>query len=181
YKYLQWGEGNCFLRFPEECTLRPAITGWFASFSTLEEPRDGRQQRVEYGERDQRFASGTYDAASQYRAARVTEFFREQGLTPQRLRDQYQGQVGLLREMFLEQEFDPDSIRLHHTRPLEHNGGFLSLRSPMARELQSRLMERGVFTDARGKTLRIGPAPYTTTGQIGQCIEALGRAVRDLF
>src|SRR5699024_6697863 len=39
YKYLQWGEGNCFLRFPRDCRLRPAITGWFASFSTLDEPR----------------------------------------------------------------------------------------------------------------------------------------------
>ena len=28
YKYLQWGEANCFLRFPKDCTLRPVITGW---------------------------------------------------------------------------------------------------------------------------------------------------------
>ena len=35
YKYLQWGEGNCFLRFPDGCEVRPVGTGWFASFSSL--------------------------------------------------------------------------------------------------------------------------------------------------
>ncbi|NIW35258.1 MAG: kynureninase, partial [Gemmatimonadetes bacterium] len=30
YKYCQLGEGNCFLRVPPGCRLRPAITGWFA-------------------------------------------------------------------------------------------------------------------------------------------------------
>jgi len=28
YKYLQWGEANCFLRFPGNCSLTPLITGW---------------------------------------------------------------------------------------------------------------------------------------------------------
>ncbi|HEV7518548.1 MAG TPA: kynureninase, partial [Thermoanaerobaculia bacterium] len=29
YKYCQLGEGNCFLRSPRGCTLRPVLTGWF--------------------------------------------------------------------------------------------------------------------------------------------------------
>lgn len=37
YKYCQLGEGNCFLRFPAECALRPVLTGWFAEFGTLAE------------------------------------------------------------------------------------------------------------------------------------------------
>ena len=33
YKYLQLGEGNCFLRLPAHAaSLRPVITGWFAEF-----------------------------------------------------------------------------------------------------------------------------------------------------
>ena len=36
YKYLQLGEGNCFLRLPPQADeLRPAITGWYAEFDEL--------------------------------------------------------------------------------------------------------------------------------------------------
>ncbi|MDR8389763.1 hypothetical protein NC796_01355 [Aliifodinibius sp. S!AR15-10] len=178
YKYLQWGEGNCFLRFPANCQLRPAITGWFASFNTLDQPTD--QEKVLYERGNQRFASGTYDSASQFRAARVVEFFREQGLTPTVLRQQYQAQISLLRRLFLDQNFDRDFIRLAHEKPVEQNGGFLALRSPHALELQKELMNRGVYTDARGDVLRIGPAPYITASQIEQCIQLLTNSVKSL-
>ncbi len=179
YKYLQWGEGNCFLRFPADCDLRPAITGWFASFSTLDEPRNDKP--VGYDDGDQRFASGTYDPASQFRAAKVVEFFREQGLRPGVLREQYQNQVGLLRNLFNKQNFDPDHIRLEHNRPLEQNGGFLALRSPKARELRAELLEEGVFTDARGEILRMGPAPYINSGQIRQAMQKLAHVAKKVY
>ena len=35
YKYCQLGEGNCFLRLPQDCRLRPVVTGWFAEFGAL--------------------------------------------------------------------------------------------------------------------------------------------------
>ncbi|HEX9699020.1 MAG TPA: hypothetical protein VGD06_06120, partial [Acidobacteriota bacterium] len=35
YKYCQLGEGNCFLRIPPGCSLRPVNTGWFAEFESL--------------------------------------------------------------------------------------------------------------------------------------------------
>lgn len=47
YKYCQLGEGNCFLRFPKTCQLRPVITGWFSEFSSLEENKP--EQKVDYG------------------------------------------------------------------------------------------------------------------------------------
>ncbi len=178
YKYLQWGEGNCFLRFPEECTLRPAVTGWFASFSTLDEARD--HTPVDYDEGNQRFATGTYDPASQFRAAKVVHFFEEQGLTPRLLRNQYRAQVGLLRKLFEEQHFDPEVIRLRHARPLEENGGFLALQSEKARDIRAKLLKRGVFTDARGEILRLGPAPYTTTTQIEQAMETLAECIGEI-
>ncbi|MDH5435058.1 MAG: hypothetical protein OEY19_14030, partial [Gammaproteobacteria bacterium] len=78
YKYLQWGEGNCFMRFPRDCQLRPVITGWFASFATMENSRN--DDLTHYDDSDQRFATGTYDPISQFRAARVVDFFVEQGL-----------------------------------------------------------------------------------------------------
>lgn len=175
YKYLQWGEANCFLRFPKDCEYRPAITGWFASFSTLDKPRT--DDPVEYDHDNQRFASGTYDPSSQFRAAKVVEFFREQGLTPEVLRNQYKAQVDLLREQFLSRNFDPSLIRLTHEEPLERNGGFLSLTSSHARDIRAQLMEDGVFTDARGEILRFGPAPYITTSQIEQAMDKLEKVV----
>lgn len=178
YKYLQWGESNCFLRFPKDCDYRPAITGWFAAFNSLDEPRTN--DPVEYDFGNQRFASGTYDPSSQFRAARVVEFFQEQGLTPEVLRNQYKTQVGLLRERFLSMNFDPSVIRLTHEEPLERNGGFLSLTSPHARGLRAKLMENGVFTDARGEILRFGPAPYITTSQINQAMNELGKTVQEI-
>lgn len=37
YKYLQLGEGNCFLRVPQHAwDWRPVITGWYAEFSFLD-------------------------------------------------------------------------------------------------------------------------------------------------
>ena len=30
YKYCQLGEGNCFLRLPPDCDLRPVVTGWYS-------------------------------------------------------------------------------------------------------------------------------------------------------
>lgn len=171
YKYLQWGEGNCFLRYPADCELRPAVTGWFAAFDSLEEPR--RDQSVAFDKGNRRFASGTYDPASQFRAAAVVRFFREQKLTPPVLRRQYQEQVTLLKKHFLEQQFDPGIIKLHHDRPPEENGGFLALQSPFARTIRAKLLEQDVYTDARGDILRIGPAPYITTSQIEEAVQKL--------
>lgn len=98
YKYLQWGEANCFLRFPQNCNLRPVVTGWFASFGSLEDTR--LNDEIEYDEKEQRFASGTYDPISQFRAAKVVDFFNRQGLTPDLLSSQYSSQVELLRNLF---------------------------------------------------------------------------------
>jgi selenocysteine lyase/cysteine desulfurase len=178
YKYLQWGEGNCFLRFPKDCSLRPAITGWFASFSTLDEPRD--TEPVEYDDGNQRFATGTYDPSSQFRAAQVVEFFREQGLTPGVLRTQYLAQMKLLKELFLDHGFDPKIIKPYHQKPLEQNGGFLALQSPHAREIRARLLEKNVFTDARADILRMGTAPYITTQQIEKAMKKLANTVKEI-
>ncbi len=179
YKYLQWGEANCFLRFPEDCELRPVVTGWFASFSTLDHPRN--DDPVHYDHSDQRFASATYDPSSQFRAAKVVEFFKEQNLTPEVLRNQYESQVGILRSLFLEQDFDPKKIKLTHNETLSRNGGFLSLTSPKARALKADLLSRNIFTDARNNIIRLGPAPYTTESQIEEMIYELKSSVENIL
>lgn len=178
YKYLQWGESNCFLRFPKDCDLRPAITGWFAAFDTLDAPQgDGA---VAFDEGDQRFATATYDPISQFRAAEVVNFFKTQGLTPDVLRKQYSGQVQYLTELFEDQNFEGSSIERSQSRPIEETGGFLSLRSPNARQIRANLLEKGIFSDARDQILRFGPAPYTTSKQCEEVINALFDEVKNL-
>ena len=91
YKYMQMGEGNCWLRFPGDCRLRPVLTGWFSEFDALADVKaesggtDG-ESRVAYSDGPARFAGATYDPTSHYRAAAVADFFAEQGLTQDRLR-----------------------------------------------------------------------------------------------
>ena len=179
YKYLQWGEANCFLRFPRDCSLRPVITGWFASFGSLQKKQDFSKP-VEFDPGDQRFASGTYDPSSQFRAAKVVEFFKKHSLSSKVLRAGYQEQIGLLKNLFLEQDIDPAILRLTHNEDLSMNGGFLSLHSTHAVAIRKRLLEKDVFTDARDTILRLGPAPYTTSQQIYDVIGLLSETVTEM-
>ncbi len=179
YKYLQLGEGNCFLRLPAHAEdLRPAITGWYAEFGALADEHD--PSRVAYGHGAERFAGATYDPTSHYRAARVLAFFDEQGLTPGRLRSSYRRQVGLLAAAFDALGVDDAIVTRDRALDLDRVGGFLALSSPYAGELQRGLSERGVLTDSRGPWLRFGPAPYLSDGQLETAIALLGEAVSEL-
>ncbi len=157
YKYLQLGEGNCFLRLPPQADeLRPAVTGWFAEFEELHASHE--PGATEYPRGSMRFAGSTYDPTSHYRAARVLDFFEEQGLTPERLRESYLAQTTLLAERF--DALELDDVTRPRDAPLEAFGGFLALESERAEELSRRLLDAGVVTDSRGTYLRLGPAPY---------------------
>jgi kynureninase len=161
YKYLQLGEGNCFLRLPPQADeLRPAFTGWYAEFAELAAPHE--PGAVEYPTGGMRFAGATYDPTSHYRAARVFAFFQEQGLTHQALRERYLRQTSLLAQIV-----GADESR-------DQFGGFIALEVPGAEDVSRRLAEEGVMTDARGRYLRLGPAPYLTDAQL----EDAGRRVQ---
>jgi kynureninase len=177
YKYCQLGEGNCFLRVPPGCRLRPVLTGWFSEFATLEQapPRDyarpERSRRVEYGGGAARFAGATYDPVSHYRAASVFAFHVEQALAPERLREISRHQVGLLKRAFESLDIDPAVARVE---PLPENrrAGFLALRCARADDLSNALRVRGVLTDFRGDLLRLGPAPYLSDDQLRDAVQA---------
>jgi kynureninase len=174
YKYLQLGEGNCFLRLPPQAAeMRPVLTGWFAEFDALAaEPDPARP--VPYGGPASRFAGATYDPTSHYRAARVLRFFAERGLTPAVLEASYRHQVQLLAAEVDALDLPPAVLTRDRAVPLAAIGGFLALESPDADALQRALAEAGVASDSRGRYLRLGPAPYLSDEQIREGVARLG-------
>jgi kynureninase len=177
YKYLQLGEGNCFMRLPPHAEqLRPVLTGWFAEFGTLAGHHDSAV--VEYGPGAARFAGATYDPTSHYRAARVLRFHAERGLSAPLLQASYRHQVGLLAARFDALGLAPELIDRDRETPPERTGGFLALRTTRAGALQRRLAELGVQTDSRADYLRLGPAPYLSDAQLEEAVERLGEAAR---
>ncbi len=176
YKYCQLGEGNCFMRIPPDCSLRPVNTGWFSEFTALASSE--REGRTTYGTGGDRFAGATYDPASHYRAARVFDFFSEMALTPQLLREVSQHQIGILAREFDALDLDPASIDRDRSTALVEVAGFLALCSPQAGRLAAGLHARGAMVDARGEVLRFGPAPYLTDRQLGDAMAVLGEVVR---
>ncbi|MFC6669882.1 hypothetical protein [Marinobacterium aestuariivivens] len=76
YKYAQGGEGCCFIHVPVNCSLRPAITGWFADFEHLERRGDG----VGYAADGRRFAGATFDPAALYRLDAVLGLYEKEGI-----------------------------------------------------------------------------------------------------
>ncbi len=178
YKYCQLGEGNCFLRFPRDCTHRPLLTGWFAEFGTLAATHDGAG--VEYGEGHLRFAGSTYDPVSHYRAAAVFAFFRKQGLDVERLRELSLTQIRRLAAGVDALDLDPALLTRDPAAQLSRRGGFLAMDTPRAGEICCKLRGRGVYADFRGSVLRLGPAPYVTPQQLDEAVGVLGEVVAGL-
>ena len=177
YKYCQMGEGNAFLRVPPgRERLRPVLTGWFSEFGELE--GGAVPARVAYGAAAALWAGATYDPTAHYRAAAVFDFFESQRLSPQRLREISQRQVGLLAARCAE------GALAGRVRPLgveaaglEGVGGFLALQLDDAAGVRQRLRRLEVLADNRGSILRLGPAPYLADAQLERAMELLAEAL----
>ena len=176
YKYVQLGEGNAFLRLPPGEELEPVVTGWFAEFDALTGPHAPGE--VAWGSAGSRLAGATYDPTSHYRASEVFAFFDERGLTVDLLAASYRHQVRLLADRFDALDLDPAAVDRDRSVLVDQLGGFLALESPHAGDLRRALLARGVFTDHRDTTLRLGPAPYLSDRQIEAAISTLADTVR---
>ncbi len=163
YKYCQLGEGNCFLRIPPQCQLRPVITGWYADFESLD---TSNNHQVNYGNGGQRFAGATYDPTSHYRAAKVFAFFERHGLHPSLLHEINQYQITQLLERFDALDLPEVLIKRDPLMLPAERAGFISFKSAHAALITRELRHRKVFCDHRGDILRIGPAPYLSDQQL---------------
>lgn len=170
YKYAQWGEGVCFLRVPPHTTLRPLYTGWFAAFSALADRRT--EGAVFYPEESgARFAGSTFDPVSLYRARAVCSFFDVQGLTVPALRRISLSQT----DQLIDRLSAIPSLNIVTPRAAALRGGFVAVRTPHASRLVEALREEGIYSDARGDCLRLGPAPYVTVDEIDVATDVLRR------
>lgn len=167
YKYMQLGEGNCFMRLPSNTQYRPLITGWFAEFHNLHRTHDNA---LAYPSGGNAFAGSTYDPVSHYRAVSVLQFFKEQGLTAKTLAESYKRQIQMMIQQLLEAGFPNEEFDFN---PHAERAGFLSFRTAFASLLCARLRAQGVLSDYRGEWLRFGPAPYLNDNQINQSISVL--------
>ena len=173
YKYAQWGEGTCFLRVPPGHGLRPVYTGWFAGFAELEARHD-HAHPVGYAEDGATaFAGSTFDPASFYRAVAVTRFARAQGMEPAALRALSLRQTQRIID-------GAHALGLDVATPVApvQRGGFVAIETPRAAELVTALRRDGIYTDARGARLRLGPAPYVTDDDLDAAMAAVARATR---
>ncbi|HUE88632.1 MAG TPA: hypothetical protein VMO26_21350 [Vicinamibacterales bacterium] len=175
YKYCQLGEGNCFLRVPSPCRLRPIFTGWFSEFAELAKSKTPGE--VRYGSGAARFAGATYDPTAHYRAAAVFAFHQDLRLTAKRLREISRRQVALLEHEVRALDLDPAVAAIVEVHA-DRRAGFLAVRTPQAAEVVRTLRTHDVFADARGAVLRLGPAPYISEAQLQAAVARLGETLR---
>lgn len=176
YKYLQFGEGNCFLRIPESYTNNPIISGWFSEFDTL---TNINKDNIAYGTKHWRFAGATYDPISHYRASSVIDFFNKHNLNVNLLREINLQQIKILNDEFKEKICNSKLIKFND-RKIENFGGFTVFETDYANLIQNKLRELNVFVDYRGNNLRLGPAPYLSVTQLQEAIDKLNYVINKL-
>lgn len=162
YKYAMAGEGACFLHVPDTFVGRPRNTGWFAAFGALEEKARGQ---VPYAPRGARFWGATFDPSGIYRLDAVLAWRRRVGLTTAATR----AHAHALQRRFvagLQAGGAIDPARLVVPLADEARGQFLTFRTPDARALAGRLLERGVVVDARDDRLRFGFGVYQAEADV---------------
>lgn len=161
YKYLQSGEGACYLHVPESFTADPSDTGWMAGIHTLDSESSGP---VEYPRGGARFLGATFDPSGWYRFNAVMDWWNEAGIDGGWICDR----TFRLQQQFLSglREIGSgalDIASLVSPPKKGERGAFLSFElseAEGARHLVEKLLARGVIVDRRGKYVRVGFGLY---------------------
>ncbi len=174
YKYLQAGEGACFMTLPPSADrLRPALTGWFS---------DGGERSgavpVGYGEGALRFWGSTFDASGLYRLNAVMRLYAGLGVTAHEIH----AHVAALQRRFLDglAALSVPALPAEALTPPvgAPRGNFLAFDVPDAAGVLSRLSAAGIVLDRRGTRLRFGFGVYHDAAFVDRVLERIGRGLR---
>ena len=175
YKYAMSGEGACFLAVPPGCELRPADTGWYASFASLSGPRG---ERVAYSQDGYRFWGATFDPSGLYRFNAAMDWLASTGTTIEavhrhalELQKHFLDGLATLRLAALA----PGML----VPPIEiPRGNFLAFESGDAEEIHRRITAANVVIDRRDRRLRFGFGVYHDAAQVEELLARLATALR---
>ena len=171
YKYAQAGEGACFLVVPSHTQLRPANTGWFASFGTLSQMEKGK---VGYSDDAFRFWGATFDPSGIYRFNAVMRWMQSIGLTIPSIH----AYIVELQTCFLK-KLDALNLDSLHSKKLifspadSMRGHFLTFDLSDAAAINKQLHQLGVEADRRDTRLRFGFGLYHDRTDVDRLIERL--------
>jgi kynureninase len=101
----------------------------------------------------------------------VTRFARAQGLDLARLRACSTAQT----ERIIRAAQAIGAVTVATPREAAARGGFVALETPRASALVDALRREGIYADARGSKLRLGPAPYVTDDEIDTAMGVLAK------
>jgi selenocysteine lyase/cysteine desulfurase len=169
YKYAMAGEGFGWLHAPPGYAPRPAVTGWFAEFDDLM----AAPGAVGYAPDARRFLGATFDAGGLYRFNAVRRMIAESGMTTAAVADH----VMRLQHRFVSAAAMPG---LHLVNPPGNapQARFLAYCGPAAPPLYRALMDRNVYTDLRGQTIRIGFAAYHDDADVDRLTQVIAECVQ---
>jgi selenocysteine lyase/cysteine desulfurase len=179
YKYLQAGEGACFMAVPPAGdALRPAFTGWFA-----EPGADARMPpaaaEVAYGSAAARFWGATFDPSGLYRLNAVMRLYSARGVDASaihthaaHLMDRFLAGIATARL----DRLPADSLVPPQGVP---RGNFLAFGPSAPAETEERLLARGVLVDRRGASVRFGFGVYQDDAFIDRLVERVADALAD--
>ena len=177
YKYLQMGEGNCWMRAPIDSKLKPILTGWYAEMEMLSAKST---EEVIYPDNAERFRGATYDGSSVLRAKEVAGFFKDIGFNPSSLEKKYTADVSYLYERIhrlvsrLPENYKKSTgIRILSHKSQDLRAGFFSLKFRDAALLNAFLLKNFIETDYRGEIIRFGPAPYTLKTEMDRLLDVV--------
>ncbi|MGZ5065363.1 MAG: aminotransferase class V-fold PLP-dependent enzyme, partial [Usitatibacter sp.] len=174
YKYAMSGEGACFLAIPPGCTLRPADTGWYASFATLS---DAPGAQVPYATDAFRFWGATFDASGLYRFNAAMDWLLSTGTS---IADVHRHSVRMQKH-FLDglARLGRRQLGVHHLTPPAGapRGNFLAFDVDDAEAVHARITAQDVIVDRRDRRIRFGFGVYHDESEVGRLLDAIGRAL----
>ncbi len=173
YKYMQAGEGICFMSVPDHLEkYRPLYTGWFAEFDSLED----NQNTVPYAPDARRFLGATSESAGMYRMCSVFNMWKANNMTIEKIHDYVlQLQLHFLAKLAKHGMMGLTTEDLIITQQKASQfGHFLTFNTDQALAMKQVLQGKNITVDSRADRLRFGFGTYQTTSDIDALFERLG-------